>query len=71
MTNLRPEIFRIPLDKRIYIFEDVDCQGTAVLERGVQQNPVNDHPVSENYHVSEKVDMSFLGFLKLLDELLL
>jgi hypothetical protein len=60
VTQLRPEIFRIPLDKRIYVFEDIDCQGDVVLERGGHSTSVTTE--------TEKMDMSFL--LNILDGIL-
>jgi len=58
-TN-RPEIFRIPFDKRIYVFEDVDCQGNAVLDRHITH--------SDESTNSEQMDLSFL--LNILDGIL-
>jgi ATP-dependent 26S proteasome regulatory subunit len=54
----------IPLNQRIYVLEDVDCQGDLVLERSIKKsNDSNDNNTS-----NEAVDLSFL--LNLLDGVL-
>ena len=57
------ETYSIPLDQRIYVLEDVDCQSDIVMERSLKKEEgiVND----EN---KQKVDLSFL--LNLLDGVL-
>jgi len=49
----------IPLEQRIYVLEDIDCQSNLVLERNLE---------TENPTSSEAVDLSFL--LNLLDGVL-
>jgi ATP-dependent Zn protease len=66
----------IPLDKRIYVLEDIDCQSDIVMERSlketIQDNNKYDVKIEKNKHniikESEKIDLSFL--LNLLDGIL-
>lgn len=71
------ETYCIPLDKRIYVLEDVDCQSDIVMDRALKndkKNSVNnndrndDKAVLEHYEDKHKVDLSFL--LNLLDGVL-
>ena len=58
------EKYFIPLDKRIYVFEDIDCQGDLVMERNLKD--ISDLP--PHLVQTEKIDLSFL--LNLLDGVL-
>ena len=73
------ETYCIPLDQRIYVLEDVDCQSDIVIERALknetneksEKNSGNgsvDRKVLEHYEDKHKVDLSFL--LNLLDGVL-
>jgi len=78
------EKYYIPLDRRIYVLEDIDCQSDLVMERSlknnteqpidqplvnVQTNPAKmDDKKAENWTLAEKIDLSFL--LNLLDGVL-
>ena len=70
------ETYCIPLDQRIYVLEDVDCQSDIVMERTLKMNQpepimssddLNKEPQKERVD-SNKVDLSFL--LNLLDGVL-
>lgn len=75
------ETFSIPLDQRIYVLEDIDCQEDMVLERTLKQSTKEVEPankeadpfaVNDNHAIvadtSNKIDLSFL--LNLLDGVL-
>ncbi len=66
------ETYCIPLDQRIYVLEDVDCQSDIVMERSLKNNKETDTSVDkkvlEHYEDKHKVDLSFL--LNLLDGVL-
>ena len=67
------ETYCIPLDQRIYVLEDVDCQSDIVMERTLKMNKtepaVSDDGINKEPRVdSNKVDLSFL--LNLLDGVL-
>ena len=73
------ETYCIPLDQRIYVLEDVDCQSDIVMERALKNNKNDnknndnedrdtDKAVLEHYEDKHKVDLSFL--LNLLDGVL-
>jgi ATP-dependent 26S proteasome regulatory subunit len=67
------ETYCIPLDQRIYVLEDVDCQSDIVMERTLKMNqpePImsSDDLNKEPIVNSNKVDLSFL--LNLLDGVL-
>ena len=70
------ETYCIPLDQRIYVLEDVDCQSDIVMERALKnENKKNDgedrdtdKAVLDHYEDKHKVDLSFL--LNLLDGVL-
>ena len=70
------ETYCIPLDQRIYVLEDVDCQSDIVMERALKNENKNndnedrdtDKTVLEHYEDKHKVDLSFL--LNLLDGVL-
>lgn len=70
------ETYCIPLDQRIYVLEDVDCQSDIVMERSLKINNNKDNDtdetiskkVLEHYEDKHKVDLSFL--LNLLDGVL-
>jgi ATP-dependent 26S proteasome regulatory subunit len=70
------ETYCIPLDQRIYVLEDVDCQNDIVMERTLKMNQpepimgsddLNKEP-QKKCEDSNKVDLSFL--LNLLDGVL-
>lgn len=65
-TN-QTETYSIPLNQRIYVFEDVDCQADIVRERASNKNDTNDDSKSIAQD-SNKIDLSFL--LNLLDGVL-
>ena len=56
------ERYSIPLDQRIYVLEDVDCQSDIVKERSLLENESNKENQTQD---TNKVDLSFL--LNLLD----
>ena len=71
------ETYCIPLDQRIYVLEDVDCQSDIVMERALKNENKErdsksqegvDKKVLEHYEDKHKVDLSFL--LNLLDGVL-
>ena len=66
------ETYCIPLDQRIYVLEDVDCQSDMVMERTLKSDENKsrdgDKAVLEHYEDKHKVDLSFL--LNLLDGVL-
>jgi len=75
------ETYCIPLDQRIYVLEDVDCQCDIVMERALKNETKDgqneeapkgggsiDRKVLEHYEDKHKVDLSFL--LNLLDGVL-
>ena len=72
------ETYCIPLDQRIYVLEDVDCQNDIVMERTLKMNVNQPEPImssddlnkepQKKYEDSNKVDLSFL--LNLLDGVL-
>lgn len=63
------ETYCIPLDQRIYVLEDVDCQSDMVKEREVKpEDAPSPKQVQEHYEDKNKVDLSFL--LNLLDGIL-
>lgn len=65
MSTGQTEKYSIPLDQRIYVLEDIDCQGEVVMERrpnilaSVASNPRT---------FAEKIDLAFL--LNILDGVL-
>ena len=73
----KTEQFCIPLEHRIYVLEDIDCQSDMVMERSLKTNPILPMPLpSKNTETgsagpqdtSQKIDLSFL--LNLLDGIL-
>jgi hypothetical protein len=64
------ESYCIPLDQRIYVLEDVDCQSDIVKERALKEKSDNedDKKAVDNPASTLKVDLSFL--LNLLDGVL-
>jgi DNA polymerase III delta prime subunit len=62
----------IPLDQRIYVLEDVDCQGDVVKQRkNIDNDKIdnnNDNNKIDNDNDNNKIDLSFL--LNLLDGIL-
>ena len=64
------ESYCIPLDQRIYVLEDVDCQSDIVKERALKEKSDNDDDkkADDNPASTLKVDLSFL--LNLLDGVL-
>jgi ATP-dependent Zn protease len=72
------ETYCIPLDQRIYVLEDVDCQSDIVMERTLKMNMNQPEPITSSDDLdkepqkkredSNKVDLSFL--LNLLDGVL-
>ncbi len=67
------EKYSIPLDQRIYVLEDIDCQGDLVMERSkknkmdISGTPVPASPIPAS-PIPEKLDLSFL--LNILDGVL-
>lgn len=59
------EKYEIPLNKRIYVLEDIDCQGDLVHERSKTSKDDKSTSVSNS---TDKIDLSFL--LNLLDGVL-
>lgn len=81
-TN-KTETYYIPLNQRIYVLEDIDCQDKIVVKRELkenlnkynQNNRANPHcavapqqPAPQPIGIAEKIDLSFL--LNLLDGIL-
>jgi ATP-dependent 26S proteasome regulatory subunit len=66
-TN-QTEKYYIPLDKRIYVLEDIDCQSDLVMERSLKNQESDKEESSKNDEDSQKIDLSFL--LNLLDGIL-
>jgi ATP-dependent 26S proteasome regulatory subunit len=66
-TN-QTEKYYIPLDKRIYVLEDIDCQSDLVMERSLKNQESDKKESSKNDEDSQKIDLSFL--LNLLDGIL-
>ncbi len=73
----KTEQFCIPLEHRIYVLEDIDCQSDMVMERSLKTNPILPMPlITKNTETgsagpqdtSQKIDLSFL--LNLLDGIL-
>lgn len=57
------EKYSIPLDQRIYVLEDIDCQSDLVMERKLKEKDEK-----EKEKIPEKLDLSFL--LNILDGVL-
>jgi hypothetical protein len=55
------EKYSIPLDQRIYVLEDIDCQSDLVMNRALKEK-------DEKEKIPEKLDLSFL--LNILDGVL-
>lgn len=53
--NKKQMIFRIPLDERIYVIEDVDCLSDIVLERN--KNVVNDNSNNKSNEKETNMDL--------------
>lgn len=78
--NGSSETYTIPVDKRLYIIEDIDCMADVVLDRGSVKEEEEDHTMKEYFPVTsvkqpetdkqspEKLDLSFL--LNILDGVL-
>lgn len=69
--TMQQEKYCIPLNQRIYVLEDVDCQGNITHDRSKYFDPNNMIPSSSTNTTEEdplKVDLSFL--LNLLDGVL-
>lgn len=71
------ETFCIPLDQRIYVLEDIDCQSDIVKERSLlktekmqsgTEKEKTDNKIKEEFEDKHKIDLSFL--LNLLDGVL-
>jgi len=67
------ETYCIPLDQRIYVLEDVDCQSDIVMERALKNDSGEENEKKRDAFAKEmedkhKVDLSFL--LNLLDGVL-
>lgn len=58
------EKYFIPLDQRIYVLEDIDCQSELVMERNLKDTTI----LPSHLVQTEKIDLSFL--LNLLDGVL-
>ena len=72
-SNGQVETYCIPLDQRIYVLEDVDCQSDIVMERALKNDSGEENEKKRNAFAKEmedkhKVDLSFL--LNLLDGVL-
>jgi hypothetical protein len=81
-TN-KTETYYIPLNQRIYVLEDIDCQDKIVVKRELMEDLLKGHnnsndrkslqqpltqPVTQSIGIAEKIDLSFL--LNLLDGIL-
>jgi len=70
-NTLRNEQYKIPLDKRIYVFEDIDCQNETLFQREEyvpkKTKEINNSNSNNNKYVPD-VDLSFL--LNLFDGIL-
>lgn len=60
------EKYSIPLDQRIYVLEDIDCQSDLVMDRSLKKK--KDEEKEEKPIIPEKLDLSFL--LNILDGVL-
>ena len=72
-SNGQVETYCIPLDQRIYVLEDVDCQSDIVMERVLKNGKGEENEKKRDAFAKEmedkhKVDLSFL--LNLLDGVL-
>jgi SpoVK/Ycf46/Vps4 family AAA+-type ATPase len=72
-SNGQVETYCIPLDQRIYVLEDVDCQSDIVMERALKNDSGEENKKKRDAFAKEmedkhKVDLSFL--LNLLDGVL-
>ena len=78
-TN-KTETYYIPLNQRIYVLEDIDCQDKIVVKRELKEDLLKGHnnsneprpaalaPKQPSIGIAEKIDLSFL--LNLLDGIL-
>jgi hypothetical protein len=76
-TN-KTETYYIPLNQRIYVLEDIDCQDKIVVKRELKEDLLKGHnnsndrkplPITQpSIGIAEKIDLSFL--LNLLDGIL-
>lgn len=66
-TN-QTETFSIPLNQRVYVLEDVDCQADIVRERSLKKPAKKDEKEAPPVEDTQKIDLSFL--LNLLDGVL-
>lgn len=55
-NNQSVETFNIPLDKRIYVFEEIDCMGNVVRDRNLE--PLETDP--KNKIPEDAIDLGFL-----------
>ena len=56
MKNGRSEVVNIPLEKRIYVIEDIDCLTDVVLDRTLKHHDVDARRKSMASNVSSKND---------------
>jgi hypothetical protein len=75
VSSGQTEKYCIPLDQRIYVLEDIDCQSDLVMERelknktdGITTINTNTNNQDSDINCSEKLDLSFL--LNILDGVL-
>jgi len=64
IATCQTEKYHIPLDQRIYVLEDIDCQSDLVMDRSLKKEELWSNSTSG----AEKIDLSFL--LNLLDGVL-
>ena len=65
VSSGQTEKYCIPLDQRIYVLEDIDCQSDLVMERELKNKTDQE---TDDINCSEKIDLSFL--LNILDGVL-
>jgi hypothetical protein len=53
-TNGKTDIYTIPIEKRIYVLEDVDCQCDIILDRGDQS--LEQKLVNENIMLKDEIE---------------
>lgn len=53
LKNGANELYNIPLDNRIYVLEDIDCDNEILLDRKFKKNPDNETKDKVNYNNHE------------------
>ena len=53
LKNGANELYNIPLDNRIYVLEDIDCDNEILLDRKFKTNPDNENKNKDNYNNHE------------------